>query len=186
MTIGFILPEIWLSIIFITKTLVTATRQSVFNRFSSNFPDVVPAVITRGSYYIKAMIKHLFLRVTALCKSGQTFWPLFLLHIYNPALKKWWLTDAHPSFLLSVPSVFPSVLFLAKFYVKDFSTTMQARMIIFSLQFEEDFSYCGIDNQHSPAYFSLYLSNYLSFQTFFHTLNNAFFHQGIVCTDCAR
>ena len=52
-----------------------------------------------------------------------------------------------------------------KFFVKDFSTTMQARMLIFSMQVDDDLLYCGIKNQPSPVYPSLYLSNFLSFRT---------------------
>ena len=51
-------------------------------------------------------------------------------------------------------------------FVKDFSETMQARVLIFGLQIDDDMLYCGIANQPSPAYSSLYLSNFLSFLTF--------------------
>ena len=53
-----------------------------------------------------------------------------------------------------------------KFFVKDFSITMQARMPIFGMQADDDLLYCGIENQ-SSAYFSLYLTIFLSF----HILN---------------
>ena len=49
---------------------------------------------------------------------------------------------------------------------------MQARMLIFGMQVDDDL-YRGIENQPSPAYFSLYLTNLLSF----HTLNNEIFRQ---------
>ena len=54
---------------------------------------------------------------------------------------------------------------LMKFFVKDFSTTMQVRMLIFGRQVDDDLLYRGIENQTSPAYFSLYLYNFLSFHT---------------------
>ena len=59
------------------------------------------------------------------------------------------------------------------FFVKDFCETMQARVVIFGEQLDNDVLYRGIANQPSPAYSSLYLSNFLSF----HTLNYEFFRQ---------
>ena len=58
-----------------------------------------------------------------------------------------------------------------KFVVKDFSETVQARAFIFGMQVDNDVLYHGIANKPSPAYSSLYLSNFLSF----HTLNDEFF-----------
>ena len=43
---------------------------------------------------------------------------------------------------------------------------MQARRVIFGIQIDDDMLYCGIANQPSPAYSSLYLPNFLSFHTF--------------------
>ena len=53
---------------------------------------------------------------------------------------------------------------------------MQARRVIFGIQIDDDMLYCGIANQPSPAYFFLYLSNFLSF----HTLNDEIFRQRFV------
>ena len=39
---------------------------------------------------------------------------------------------------------------------------MQARVVIFGKQVDNNVLYCGIANQPSPAYSSLYLSNFLS------------------------
>ena len=47
-------------------------------------------------------------------------------------------------------------------FAKDFSTTFQARMLLFGMQVEDDLFYCEIENQPSPAYSSLYLSIFLS------------------------
>ena len=58
-----------------------------------------------------------------------------------------------------------------KFFVKDFSETVQARVFIFGMQVDNDVLYRGIANQPSPAYSSLYLSDFLSF----HTLNDEIF-----------
>ena len=52
------------------------------------------------------------------------------------------------------------------FFVKDFCGTLQARVVIFGMQVDDDVLYCGIANQHS-AYSSLYLSYFLSFHTFY-------------------
>ena len=62
---------------------------------------------------------------------------------------------------------------MMKFFVKDFSETVKARIVIFGMQVDNDVLYHGIWNQLSPAYSSLYLSNFL----FFHTLNDEIFHQ---------
>ena len=62
---------------------------------------------------------------------------------------------------------------MMKFFVKDFCETVQARVVIFGMQVDNDVVYRGIANQPSPAYSSLYLSNYLSF----HTLNEEIFRQ---------
>ena len=49
-----------------------------------------------------------------------------------------------------------------KFFVKDFCETMQARVFIFGMQVDNDVLYRGSANQPSPAYSSLYLSDFLS------------------------
>ena len=60
---------------------------------------------------------------------------------------------------------------MMKFLVKDFCETVRARVFIFGMQVDNDVLYRGITNQPSPAYSSLYLSNFLSF----HTLNDEIF-----------
>ena len=60
-----------------------------------------------------------------------------------------------------------------KFFVEGFCKTVQARVVIFGKQVDDDMLYCGIANQPSPAYSSLYLSDFLSF----HTLNDEIFRQ---------
>ena len=62
---------------------------------------------------------------------------------------------------------------MMKFFVKDFCETVQARVVIFGEQVGNDVLYRGIANQPSPAYSSLYLSNFLSF----HTLKDEIFRQ---------
>ena len=60
-----------------------------------------------------------------------------------------------------------------KFFVKEFCETVQARVVIFGMQVDNDVLYRGIANQPSPAYSSLYLSDFLSF----HTLNDELFRK---------
>ena len=62
---------------------------------------------------------------------------------------------------------------MMKFFVKDFCETVQARVVIFGMQVDNDVVYREIANQPSPAYSSLYLSNFLSF----HPLNDEIFRQ---------
>ena len=68
---------------------------------------------------------------------------------------------------------FLSILCIIKFFVKDFCETMQARVVIFGMQVDNDVLYYGIMNQPSHAYSYLYLSDFLSFIT----LNNEVFRQ---------
>ena len=65
---------------------------------------------------------------------------------------------------------------MKKFFVKDFCETVQAREVIFGKQVDNDVLYRWIANQPSPAYSSLYLSNFLSF----HTLKDEIFRQRFV------
>ena len=54
---------------------------------------------------------------------------------------------------------------MMQFFVKDFSETVQARAVIFGKQVDNDVLYRWIAKQPFPANYSLYLSNFLSFQT---------------------
>ena len=62
---------------------------------------------------------------------------------------------------------------MMKFFVKDYCETVKARVFIFGKQVDNDVLYRGIANQPSPTYSSLYLSNFLSFNT----LNDEIFRQ---------
>ena len=59
-----------------------------------------------------------------------------------------------------------------EFFVKDFCEILQAGVVIYGMQVDNDALYCEVANQPSPAYSSLYLSHFLSS----HTLNNEIFH----------
>ena len=54
---------------------------------------------------------------------------------------------------------------MMKFFVKDFCETVQARVVIFDMQVDNDVVYHGIANKPSTIYSSMYLSNFLSFHT---------------------
>ena len=66
---------------------------------------------------------------------------------------------------------------MMKFFVKDFCETVKARVFIFGEHVDNDVLYRGIANQPSPAYSSLYLSDFLSF----HTLDDENFLQRFLC-----
>ena len=58
-------------------------------------------------------------------------------------------------------------------FFKNFCKIVQAGVVIFGKQVDNDVLYRGVANQSPPAYSSLYLSNFLSF----HTLTNESFRQ---------
>ena len=95
----------------------------------------------------------------------------FLQHVqYFPAL------HAFSGFAFSTPHrlcIFLSILSMMKLFVKDFCETVQARVVVFDMQFDNGALYRGITNQPSPFYSSLYLSDFLSI----HILNNEIFRQ---------
>ena len=55
---------------------------------------------------------------------------------------------------------------MMKFFVKDFCETVQARVVIFGMQVDNDVFYRGIANKPTPAYSSLYLFIFLSLYIF--------------------
>ena len=71
------------------------------------------------------------------------------------------------------PIFFPSILGIMNLCVKYSCKTVQARVVIFGMQVDNDVLYREIANQSSHAYSSLYLSDFLSF----HTLNDEMFRQ---------
>ena len=54
---------------------------------------------------------------------------------------------------------------MMNFFVIDFCETVQARVVIFGMQADNDVK-CEIFNQPSHSFSSLYLSDFLSFHTF--------------------
>ena len=45
---------------------------------------------------------------------------------------------------------------MIKLFIKDFCKTVQARVLIFGMQVDNDELYCEIANQLSDAYYSMY------------------------------
>ena len=62
---------------------------------------------------------------------------------------------------------------MMKFFVKDFCKTVQAGVVIFGKQVDHNIIVSWDWNQPSPAYSSLYLSDFHSF----HTLNDEIFRK---------
>ena len=62
---------------------------------------------------------------------------------------------------------------MMEFFVKDFYETVQARVLIFGVQVDNDVLYRGIANQPSHVYSLVCLSDFLSF----HILNYEIFRQ---------
>ena len=99
---------------------------------------------------------------------------IFGEQVDNDVLYRGIANQPSPLVLLYILSNFLSFHTLNdEIFVKDFCETVQARVVIFGMQVDNDVLYCGIANQPSPAYSSLYLSNFLSF----HTLNDEIFRQ---------
>ena len=100
--------------------------------------------------------------------------PSFQTELY-PRFEKvgvYWFTSVLPSLCPSFRLPPPPL----KCFVKDFFTTMPARVVIFSIQMDEKLMYRGIASQPSAAYSSRYLSDFLSF----HTLNNEIFRRRLL------
>ena len=68
------------------------------------------------------------------------------------------------------------------FFVKGFCGTLQARVVIYGMQIDDDVLYHGIANQPSAAYSSQYLFNFL----LLHTLNDEISVKGFCRTLQAR
>ena len=108
------------------------------------------------------------------CETVQAIVFIFGMQVDNDVLYRGIANQPSPAYSSLCLSNFLSFHTLNDdIFVKDFSTTLQARRVIFGIQIDDDMLYCGIANQPSPAYSSLYLSNFLSF----HTLNDEIFRQ---------
>ena len=100
------------------------------------------------------------------CETVQARVVIFGMQVDNDVLYRRIANQLSPAYSFCIcPIFFLSILLMMKFFVKDFCETMKARVFIFGMQVDSDVLYRGIVNQPSPAYFSLYLSDFLSFQT---------------------
>ena len=101
------------------------------------------------------------------CETVQARVFIFGIQVDNDVLYRGIANQPSPAFLPCIcPIFFLSILWMMKFFVKDFSETVQAKVIIFGMQVDNDVLYRGIANQPTPAYSSLYLSIFLSLYIF--------------------
>ena len=108
------------------------------------------------------------------CEIVQARVVIFGMQVDNDVLYRGIANQPSPLILPSIcPIFFLSILRMMKCFVKDFCEIVQARVVIFRMQVDNDVLYRGIANQPSPAYSSQYLSNFLSF----HTSNDEMFRQ---------
>ena len=112
--------------------------------------------------------------VKEFCETVQARVVIFDKQVDNDVLYHGIANQPSPAYTSMYLSNFLSVHTLNdEIFVKDFCETVQARVVIFSMQVDNDVLYRGIANQPSLAYSSLYLSDFLSF----HTLNDENFCQ---------
>ena len=108
------------------------------------------------------------------CETVQARLVIFGMQVDNVVLYHGIANQASPACSFLYLSYFLSFHTLNdEIFVKDLCETVQARVVIFGMQVDNDVLYRGIANQPSPAYSSMYLSNVLSF----HTLNDEIFRQ---------
>ena len=111
--------------------------------------------------------------VKDLCETVQARVVIFSKQVDNDVLYRGIANQSSPAYFSLYLSDFLSFhTWMIKIFVKDFCETTQARIVIFGMQVDNDVLYCGIANQPSHCYSSLYLSDFLSFCT----LNNGIFH----------
>ena len=117
------------------------------------------------------------------CETVQARVFIFGMQIDNDVLYRGIANQSSPAYSSLYLSDFLSFHTLNdEIFVKDFSETVQARVFIFGMQIDNDVLYRGIANQPTPAYSSLYLSDFLSF----HTLNDEIFVKDFYETVQAR
>ena len=107
------------------------------------------------------------------CETVQARVVIFGEQVDNDVLYRGIANQSSPAYSSLYLSNFLSFHTLLKFFVKDFCETVQARVVIFCMQVDNDVLYREIANQPTPAYSSLYLSDFLSF----HTWNDEIFRQ---------
>ena len=99
------------------------------------------------------------------CETVQPRIVIFGEQVDNDVLYPGIANQPSPAYSSLYLSNFLSFHTLMKFFVKDFCENMQARVVVFGMQVDNNLLYRGIANQPSPAYSSLYLSDFLSFHT---------------------
>ena len=94
---------------------------------------------------------------------------IFGMQVDNDVLYRGIANLPSPAYIALYLSDFLSILWMMKFFVKDFCETVQARVFIFGVLVDNDVLYHGIANQPSPADSSIFLSLYIFHQRY---LNN--------------
>ena len=101
------------------------------------------------------------------CEIVQARVFIFSMQDYNDVLYRWIGSQPSPAYPSLYLAYFLSFHTLNdEIFVKDFCETVQARVFIFGMQVDNDALDCGIANQPTPAYSSLYLSIFLSLYIF--------------------
>ena len=102
-----------------------------------------------------------------ICETMQARGFIFGMQVDNDVLYRGIANQSSPVYSSLYLSDFLSFHTLNdEIFVKDFSETVQARVVIFGMQVDNDVLHRGIVNQPSPAYSSLYLSIFLSLYIF--------------------
>ena len=104
------------------------------------------------------------------CETGQARVFIFGMQVDNDVLYRGIANQPSPVYSSLYLSDFLSFHTLNdEIFVKDFSETMQARVLIFGMQVDNEVLYRGIANQPSPAYFPcIYLFFYIFRQRYLH------------------
>ena len=125
---------------------------------------ILPCICPIFFLSILSMMKFF---VKDFCETGQARVFIFGMQVDNDVLYRGIANQPSPVYSSLYLSDFLSFHTLNdEIFVKDFSETMQARVLIFGMQVDNDVLYRGIANQPSPAYSSLYLSIFLSLYIF--------------------
>ena len=89
--------------------------------------------------------------VTDFCETVQARVFIFVVQVDNDVLYRGIANQPSPLILPYIcPIFFLSILWMMKFFVKDFCEPVQARVFIFGMQVDNDVLYRGIVNQPSP------------------------------------
>ena len=126
-----------------------------------------PSPVYSSLYLSNFLSFHTLMKffVEDFCGTVQARVVIFGMHVDNNVLYRGIANQPSHIYSSLYLSNFLSFHTLMKFFVEDFSRTVQARVVIFGMQVDNDVLCRGIVNQPSLSFSSLYLSNFLSFHT---------------------